>query len=56
MSQDLLNEKTEQSAPLLSPTDEEVLQESNDTESTYGEEMVVETSSGLALNPAFYIA
>jgi len=54
MSQEILNEKTEQSAPLLSP--DEYSQDISDSESVHSEDMTVETSKVSSLHPAFFIA
>ncbi|THZ43559.1 TPT-domain-containing protein, partial [Aureobasidium pullulans] len=54
MSQKILNEKTEQSAPLLSP--DEYSQDISDSESVHSEDMTVETSKVSSLHPAFFIA
>ncbi|THV65828.1 TPT-domain-containing protein [Aureobasidium pullulans] len=54
MSQEILNEKTEQSAPLLSP--DEYSQDISDSESVHSEDMTVETSKASSLHPAFFIA
>jgi len=52
--QEVLNEKAEQNAPLLSP--DEYAHETSDSESVHSEDMAVEASPVSSLHPAFFIA
>ncbi|CAD0110368.1 unnamed protein product [Aureobasidium uvarum] len=54
MGSEILDEKTEQNAPLLSP--EEYENDISDSESVHSEEMAVAPSAVSSLHPAFFIA
>lgn len=54
MGSEILDEKTEQNAPLL--TSDEYANEVSDNESVHSEEMVAEPSAVSSLHPAFFIA
>jgi hypothetical protein len=52
--QEVLNEKSEQNAPLLSP--DEYDHDISDDESVHSEDMAVKPSTVSSLHPAFFIA
>jgi hypothetical protein len=52
--QEVLNEKSEQNAPLLSP--DEYDHDISDNESVHSDEMAVKPSTVSSLHPAFFIA
>ncbi|KAH0013252.1 TPT-domain-containing protein, partial [Aureobasidium melanogenum] len=54
MGSEILDEKTEQNAPLLSP--DEYANEVSESESVHSEEMAAEPSAVSSLHPAFFIA
>lgn len=54
MGSEILDEKTEQNAPLLSP--DEYANEASESESVHSEEMATEPSAVSSLHPAFFIA
>ncbi|KAG9520374.1 TPT-domain-containing protein [Aureobasidium sp. EXF-12298] len=54
MGSEILDEKTEQNAPLLSP--DEYANEASESESVHSEEMAAEPSAVSSLHPAFFIA